>query len=106
MVTNLQENLRKKCERYWPDISSEQYGPFRVTLRDTLVYANYVIRELHMEVSVRACTPPDTPHQLICSVWMGRRRESPGRSHTVTSQPGQTMGCLSMQDQCSASSRR
>jgi protein tyrosine phosphatase len=51
MVTNLQENLRKKCERYWPDISSELHGPFRVTLTDTQVYANYVVRELHIEVS-------------------------------------------------------
>ena len=51
MVTNLQENLRKKCERYWPDISSEQHGPFKLTLVDTQMFANYVVRELHMEVS-------------------------------------------------------
>lgn len=50
MVTNLQENLKKKCERYWPDLSSEQHGPFRLTLRDKQVYADYVKRELHMEV--------------------------------------------------------
>ena len=51
MVTNLQEKTRKKCECYWPDIGSEQHGPFRLTLIDQQIFANDVVRELNMEVS-------------------------------------------------------
>lgn len=72
MVTNLQENTRKKCERYWPEMGSEQHGPFRLTLRDKQVYANYVVRELQMEVSVSQCAVSaysySAPHVTICSV--------------------------------------
>lgn len=49
MVTNLQENTRKKCERYWPDIGSEQHGAFKVTLVDKQIFANYILRELNVE---------------------------------------------------------
>lgn len=50
MVTNLQEKTKKKCERYWPEMGSEQHGSFKLTLVDTQTFADYVIRELLMEV--------------------------------------------------------
>lgn len=50
MVTNLQENTRTKCERYWPEMGSEQHGPFKLTLIQTQTFADYVIREFQMEV--------------------------------------------------------
>ena len=51
MLTNIMENKRKKCERYWPEVSSEKYGPFKITLAQTQTFADYVIRTFLLEVS-------------------------------------------------------
>ena len=52
MVTNIKEGKQKKCKQYWPTEGSEDYGPFTVTLCDTQVLADYVIRTMQLEVSL------------------------------------------------------
>ena len=51
MVTNLTEGNHIKCQQYWPGSGSIQYGPFIVTLTEQLMFADYVIRHLHISVS-------------------------------------------------------
>ena len=50
MVTNLKEDKKVKCQQYWPDSVSHRYGPFLVTITDQQVFADYIIRLLHVEV--------------------------------------------------------
>ena len=51
MVTNNVEGGRKKCEHYWPEQGTQEYGPFKVTLTDQQVFADYTIRQLFVSVS-------------------------------------------------------
>ena len=51
MVTNLKEGSRAKCEQYWPELGTKEYGPFKVTLTDQQVFADYTIRQLFVSVS-------------------------------------------------------
>ena len=53
MVTNLKEGNKKKCEQYWPDSGSTTYGPFKVTLTENQVFANFTIRTLQVIVSCK-----------------------------------------------------
>ena len=55
MVTNVKEDKKIKCQQYWPDHDSKDFGPFRITLTDQEIYANYTIRLLQVEVRVTAC---------------------------------------------------
>ena len=56
MVTNLVESSKTKCQQYWPDEGSENFGPFIVTTTDQQVFANYIIRLLQLEVSYFSIT--------------------------------------------------
>ena len=51
MVTNIMEDKKIKCQQYWPEDSSEDFRPFRVTLSDQQMFANFTIRLLQVEVS-------------------------------------------------------
>ena len=51
MVTNIREDRKIKCQQYWPEDDSEDFGPFRVTLSDQQIFANFTIRLLQVEVS-------------------------------------------------------
>ena len=51
MVTNIKEGKKIKCQQYWPEDESEDYGPFRITLIDRQMFANFTIRLLQVEVS-------------------------------------------------------
>ena len=51
MVTNLTEGNNVKCHQYWPSSGSAHYGPFTVSLAEQLIFADYVIRHLHISVS-------------------------------------------------------
>ena len=51
MVTNVLEGGQQKCEQYWPSQGSQEYGPFKVTLTDQQVFADYTIRQLLAVVS-------------------------------------------------------
>eukprot|EP00058_Branchiostoma_floridae_P017034 XP_002602522.1 hypothetical protein BRAFLDRAFT_93828 [Branchiostoma floridae] len=49
MVTNLMENNKVKCERYWPDNTQTQlYGDFGVTCMREDIYADFTIRKFHL----------------------------------------------------------
>ena len=50
MLTNLEEGKSIKCERYWPESGTVEYGPYSVTLTEQLVLADYTIRKLQLEV--------------------------------------------------------
>ena len=51
MVTNLKESNKIKCQQYWPDDGSKNFGTFIVTITDQQVFADYIIRLLQLEVS-------------------------------------------------------
>ena len=51
MVTNLREDKKLKCQQYWPENDCKDFGPFRVTLTDTQLFANFTIRLFQVEVS-------------------------------------------------------
>ena len=51
MVTNTVERGQHKCEQYWPDERTKEYGPFKVTLAEQQVFADYTIRQLFVSVS-------------------------------------------------------
>ncbi|CAI8018482.1 Receptor-type tyrosine-protein phosphatase epsilon [Geodia barretti] len=50
MVTNLTEGNNVKCHQYWPSSGSAHYGPFTVSLAEQLIFADYVIRHLHISL--------------------------------------------------------
>ena len=51
MVTNIKEAKKTKCQQYWPDSDSKEFGQFRITLADQQIFADYTIRLLQVEVS-------------------------------------------------------
>ena len=52
MLTNLMEGRQRKCEQYWPESGSEEYGPFMVNLIEEQVFADYTIRTMHLVVRI------------------------------------------------------
>jgi protein tyrosine phosphatase len=50
MVTNLKEDKKVKCQQYWPDTETKEFGPFSVTLTSEHVFTDYTIRELTLEL--------------------------------------------------------
>ena len=50
MITNLVEGKKTKCEQYWPLSASLDFGPFRVTIINQLILADYTINTLSVEV--------------------------------------------------------
>ena len=72
MVTNLKEGNKKKCEQYWPDSGSTTFGPFKVTLTEQQVFADYAIRMLLLTVrTVTACC--NTSRISSCMLHASRR---------------------------------
>ena len=53
MVTNVREEKKIKCQQYWPESVTKDYGPFRVTLADEQILTDYTIRELQLTVRER-----------------------------------------------------
>ena len=51
MVTNVKEGNKIKCQHYWPDSGSKEYGPFKVVISDQQLFADFVIRTFRVSVS-------------------------------------------------------
>ncbi|KAI8773564.1 receptor-type tyrosine-protein phosphatase T [Biomphalaria glabrata] len=58
MLTNLIEDGKVKCEKYWPDDDTKAYGDIKVKLISTQTYAEYTIRKLEL------CKKSQTTHQV------------------------------------------
>lgn len=65
MVTNLKEGNHIKCQQYWPPTAAMQYGPFIVTLAEQQMFADYIIRHLHISVSTLSDTMHVHLHTII-----------------------------------------
>ncbi|CAL1536340.1 unnamed protein product [Lymnaea stagnalis] len=48
MLTNLIEEGKAKCEKYWPEEDETVFGDIKVRLTTTDVYADYTIRQLEL----------------------------------------------------------
>ncbi|CAL1546508.1 unnamed protein product [Lymnaea stagnalis] len=48
MLTNLTEEGKMKCERYWPEEGSRMFGRITITLTTTQIFADYTIRRLQL----------------------------------------------------------
>ncbi|XP_019645297.1 PREDICTED: receptor-type tyrosine-protein phosphatase U-like [Branchiostoma belcheri] len=49
MVTNLMENNKVKCERYWPgNTHTQEYGDFGVTCMREDIYTDFTMRKFHL----------------------------------------------------------
>ena len=46
----MKEEGKVKCQQYWPDSGTKDYGPFSVTLSDEQVLTEYIIRKIHLTV--------------------------------------------------------
>uniref|UniRef100_A0A2C9LN21 Uncharacterized protein n=1 Tax=Biomphalaria glabrata TaxID=6526 RepID=A0A2C9LN21_BIOGL len=51
MLTNLIEEGKPKCDKYWPDSGNTAFGEITVKLKDTQILADYVIRKIELEKS-------------------------------------------------------
>jgi len=50
MITNLEEGGKTKCQQYWPDSKTKNFGPFKVSMVDERILADYTIRILTVQV--------------------------------------------------------
>lgn len=53
MITNLKEGGKTKCERYWPEEGSCEYGPFKVTINNQLTFPDYTVRSLQVSTTTK-----------------------------------------------------
>jgi len=65
MVTNLKEGNKIKCEQYWPDSATTEYGPFKVTLMKQQIFADYIMRTLRVTVSEGNYIQDELCHECI-----------------------------------------
>ena len=50
MITNLEERGKTKCQQYWPDSHTKNFGPFEVSITKEQILADYTIRNLTVQV--------------------------------------------------------
>ena len=90
MVTNLKEGNKKKCEQYWPDSGSKNFGPFRVTLTEQQVFADYTTRTLQVTVSIlHLCIDgcPKPLHNVVLQLEHSAMRPLKVKQYHFTSWP-------------------
>ena len=51
MITNVVEGKKTKCEQYWPLSGSLEFGPFKITVTNQQILADYTIGTLSVEVN-------------------------------------------------------
>ena len=66
MVTNLKEGNKKKCEQYWPENGNATFGPFKITLTEQQVFADYCIRTMQVSVSSEISHTSLGNHGYMC----------------------------------------
>ncbi|KAH9494749.1 hypothetical protein Btru_017787 [Bulinus truncatus] len=49
MLTNLIEEGKAKCEKYWPDSGKTMFGEIKVKLKETHHFADFIIRKIELE---------------------------------------------------------
>ena len=65
MVTNLKEGTKRKCQQYWPESGTKDFGPFQITMSDEQTLADYTTRTL--VVQVRPLSPSLPPSLSTCA---------------------------------------
>jgi len=50
MITNLEERGKTKCQQYWPDSHTKNFGPFQISITKEQILADYTIRNLTVQV--------------------------------------------------------
>ena len=50
VMINVIEEGKVKCQQYWPDSDTKDYGPFSVTLSDEQVLTDYTVRKMYIKV--------------------------------------------------------
>ena len=50
MITNIKEGGKTKCEQYWPETGSKNFGPFQITVTDQQILADYTTRVFMVQV--------------------------------------------------------
>ena len=51
MITNVVEGKKTKCEQYWPLSGSLEFGPYKITVTNQQILADYTIGTLNVEVN-------------------------------------------------------
>ena len=67
MVTNLKEGTKIKCQQYWPESGTKDFGPFQITMSDEQTLADYTTRTLVVQVRPLSL-PPSLPLYLCVSL--------------------------------------
>ncbi|CAN8004149.1 unnamed protein product, partial [Ixodes hexagonus] len=55
MLTNLKEQEKTKCEKYWPD-ASQKYGKYTLTLMKTDMQVDFIVREFELALEEKCRT--------------------------------------------------
>ncbi|CAL1534187.1 unnamed protein product [Lymnaea stagnalis] len=58
MLTNLIEEGTVKCEKYWPDEATKQFGEIHIKLSSTQTFSDYIIRVLEL-------SKPNEPSRIL-----------------------------------------
>ena len=78
MVTNLKEGNNIKCEQYWPEFGTKNFGPFQVTISNEETLADYTTRTLLVKVSCVVYLWALRTHQLLALIDSFIPNTSPG----------------------------
>ena len=73
MLTNIMDASMIRCQQYWPESGSENYGPFRVTNTGQQQNTHYCERHLQVKViflDLSLLTSLMVVSVILCSIWI------------------------------------